>query len=294
MEEREDIPFLSRLVREKALTQKEANAWVRLPLFNIPDSGASEEWDRYQDKFRGKVDNLHSDQIHRCFDEFLCLILNDEGTSGGLSRITFNEHTVDVLYFTLDKEIARVDLTVKWKEFYDRVDIVKVLVNGHDRTRLARDHKGVLNLQLKLGGEPDFPTIVAKLFINSVYKSLTFMMYNDDLDRHAFKCEPKNRPKINGMSDRKTQLRHHAGPRVIYLDRPLYESDKSGTSRTVKYHERAGYRKTLKADRFKNHPLYMVDKAIKVKSAWVGEETFEYKGATYTLMKTSRSEVENE
>lgn len=82
------------------------------------------------------------------------------------------------------------------------------------------------------------------------------------------------------------------GPRVIYLnvlpeigvmdhvsDLPL-PKDSSGK----RPHARRGFWKTLRSDRFKNHPLYMVPNAIRVRPAWVGDKSKIVDGNIYTVL----------
>lgn len=96
----------------------------------------------------------------------------------------------------------------------------------------------------------------------------------------------KKKDKSKGLPPIKT------GPKVIFLnalpeikvtdhaeDLPL-PKDSTGK----RPHARRGFWKTLRSDRFKNHPLYMVPNAIRVRPAWIGDKSKVVDGNIYTVL----------
>lgn len=58
---------------------------------------------------------------------------------------------------------------------------------------------------------------------------------------------------------------------------------KSGVG--IKPHHRRGFFKTLRAERFKGHPLYMKEKAIYVRPTWIGDKEKVVDGNVYTILE---------
>lgn len=66
-----------------------------------------------------------------------------------------------------------------------------------------------------------------------------------------------------------------APPSIIYLDRPPTEAPGIGKGLPLKFgHRRRRHRRTLRADRYRGHPMYMVPRAIPVKESWVGPKEY--------------------
>lgn len=79
-------------------------------------------------------------------------------------------------------------------------------------------------------------------------------------------------------------------PRIVYLNVLPSESNPTGVTRSKqKYHQRIAHSKTLKHERYKNHPMYGIENGIKIKSYWVGEETTTYQGNIYKLLPTENN-----
>ncbi len=80
---------------------------------------------------------------------------------------------------------------------------------------------------------------------------------------------------------------------IIFLDRLPTRSESvkdvervCTESTTKRGHQRIAYRKTLTADRYRNHPKYMVKDGVRVRTTWVGERTSsDLEGNTYTVME---------
>lgn len=80
---------------------------------------------------------------------------------------------------------------------------------------------------------------------------------------------------------------------LIFLDRlpnrseSVEDVERVCTESTSKRgHQRIAYRKTLTADRYRNHPKYMVKDGVRVRTTWVGERTStDLEGNTYTVME---------
>lgn len=99
------------------------------------------------------------------------------------------------------------------------------------------------------------------------------------------------RKKKSGKSGKKKETE---GPSVIYLnvlpEVTVEDDGHSGDhplpvdSEGRRPHPRKGFWKTLRSERFKNHPLYKVPRAIRVKSSWVGNKSRVVEGNIYTVL----------
>jgi len=58
-----------------------------------------------------------------------------------------------------------------------------------------------------------------------------------------------------------------------------------GTHRSPIKHFRRGHTRTLRAEKYRNHPLFMVENAIRVRESWAGSEEAVINGVEYRLIK---------
>lgn len=101
--------------------------------------------------------------------------------------------------------------------------------------------------------------------------------------------EPAEKKTGSKKKNRYNNLPKATGPRVLYLD-SLATSVEPTTLEPVKVSKgerqptlRRAHRRTLRADRYKHHPMYMVEKGVPVKQAWVGDKDKIINGNRYTL-----------
>jgi len=121
---------------------------------------------------------------------------------------------------------------------------------------------------------------------------MALISYARAKDLYPVIVESKHSTKKKGGIKNSSPSKEKTGPRVIYLnvlptkrvldhreDLPL-PVDSSGK----RPHARRGFWKTLRSERFKNHPLYMVPNAIRVRPAWIGDKTKVIDGNIYTVL----------
>jgi len=75
---------------------------------------------------------------------------------------------------------------------------------------------------------------------------------------------------------------------IIFLNRPkstqIKNPNKGGHHASPRPHKRRGTKYTLKALRYKNHPKYLINKAMFRRPAWIGPKEEIVNGITYTLI----------
>jgi hypothetical protein len=104
----------------------------------------------------------------------------------------------------------------------------------------------------------------------------------------AVMVEPTNKTirKSNAKLKLNALFKANEGPKVIYLNNLNFGSavGDTGSIGSAKCgHRRRSHHKTLKDDRFKNHPKYMVKNGIIIKATWVGPKTTIAYGNIYTV-----------
>lgn len=73
-----------------------------------------------------------------------------------------------------------------------------------------------------------------------------------------------------------------------------YGGGGNGTHRSPVPHRRRAYRRTLRHEKFKNHPLYMVEGGVRVKQSFIGDEHAVVGQVEYRLLKTAPDKKESE
>lgn len=68
------------------------------------------------------------------------------------------------------------------------------------------------------------------------------------------------------------------------VDPSAIRESKGGTHASPKPHQRAGGRRTLSHERYKHHPLYMVEKAIPFSPSWIGDKESIVMGTEYRVL----------
>lgn len=165
------------------------------------------------------------------------------------------------------------------------------LLSGHELAKKALRKIG----RLPPKNDPNMEETLKEDLYTVVVKLISLIAYAREKDLYPVIVK-SNSPvkKKKGINNNKSYSpsKPNVGPRVIYLnalpeiritdhadDLPL-PKDSSGK----RPHSRRGFWKTLRSERFKNHPLYMVPNAIRVRPAWIGDKSKIVEGNIYTVL----------
>ena len=81
---------------------------------------------------------------------------------------------------------------------------------------------------------------------------------------------------------------------IVYLNKlPTKENPHQGgggTHSSPHAHERRGHRYTLRSERYKNHPMYGVEKGMYKKPSWIGSKESIVRGVTYKVLTKETGE----
>ena len=113
-----------------------------------------------------------------------------------------------------------------------------------------------------------------------------YVYYSDLYFTEQRSLKPKK--KRGGVLSYKSALRRWegTGPSILVLNKlpTERENKEEGVGHTVRYHQRRGHFKTLRHEKYRHHPKYLVENGIYVKPTWVGEQEGEYRGNSYKVL----------
>lgn len=292
MIERPDAKLISALVRNKCISRKKGMEFAALPLMVIPiPVDRSEGWG----KFAGEAlqDEMIFSTEEFALHECMALIHADVAGYSG-SPVPFYAHVIIV-----DDDTFRVALANPRNTFivtailrYDTEKGTMVVdigdVNGvsfHNRS-LTKD---LVEMFVRFGFDKDELDSVfsSSLMILSIFQA--FCRFNNSQDRYLVKQEPLNPKRIKGDISFRERLVRSAGPTIVYMDKlptsPEEEAAQANlTGREVRPHHRRGYHYTLRAERYRNHPYYGIEKKMYRKPTYVGDRTSIVNGTIYTIL----------
>ena len=286
MEERIDCKLLSTMVRRKCITSKEAINLVTLPLIKIPLDESNTDWINYVDG-ENKQDikvSMEEFYFHECVLWFV--MPSGEGVYAHLNLITeinweltfTTEHspgwkTIRLNYVAEDDQFSCNLTRFDYLRGYDAISKALTLYQGQV------DHWIQISMAL-------------------IRYFQEFCRFNDQQDRYAIAMTPQTRKRTNGDISLREKLVRLAGPSVVYLDKlPTNTDDQSKitglTGREVSAHPRRGFHYTLKHERYKNHPDYLVHKKMYRKPTWVGDRSTIVNGTVYTVVDKDTSPLDD-
>lgn len=310
---RPDIPMLTKLVDGGCISDSFARECVALPLFILPSPKVqfSQDFDvpRVLDTndawscwFAENIDRpCQFVEEAFPFTDFM-LLLDYQGNDDPsiLARVKF------IADMTIDFMVAHS--TTSWLHFTfsmsedDDAPAFKVLDDSCSDDRIRGSlNTTVLKRELSKGNlTPAQVDDLTRVIDNRQYlveqyaywgagqtKIFTkWVEYNNQQDRYVTTVTPAKLPKFD-FTSRKGRLAKVAGPTVVYLDKlptlGTHTSTNEGVDERAPHH-RKGHFRTLRADCYKNHPLYLKEKAVYVKPAFIGERTAEFEGQIYTVV----------
>lgn len=275
---RPDFDVVYQAVKDKLFTLNDAKDWMALPFIHIPEPNEDviSDYEEYVSEQRKSGDlldwvrSLETEKFYfQCFvchwgDTFFLVGIEEDGRTFRFVAL----HNVRNRYpFGLMKYGIRLAPTV------DDPRNVQFLCDPEINAWLD---KGT-------GRESNFLHVSL-----SILGRMALMRdYNNQKDRYAVLVSEEKKPKIRGIATPREQLRQVQGPKMIYLD--ALPSAKSltmegETGREQRPHQRRGTWVTLRAERFRYHPKFQVEKGVYRKPTWVGDREAIVDGNIYTIL----------
>lgn len=276
MKERIDVDLVTRLVKRGVLKESTAKEWLALPLMMIdmrPTTAPGKEFydflmTRNPDHTIPFIPSMKTFILDECMVYSMGIEFNRYG------RIK----VLDDNRFEIQMHIATV------REPYATVRYI----GGFDNSG-----RGMFEI-CDLNDKPFKPIEQDRVFVQTIGNNYVqgllvtfqyFCIMNNMKDRYAMSVQEHN-PKPKLKTGKKGKLSQNIGPRIIYLDEfpTEHKSGEESDGHVVKPHKRRGHHFTLRADRYKNNPFYMVENVLWKKPIWIGDRTAIVNGSVYTVL----------
>lgn len=285
MKQRIDRPWLTDMVKRRKLSETTAAKYAALGLFILPKEGQIPEWDAILDQWSTKVDGPN---YVLEYEEF---ILHEFMLYWPDGNLYFNVNYIDETKVI----IGVVDLDAPHKDqgwtYFD----IAVVPGTTKMTLTDVRMTGVPHDEVIAMWHVDESAIgyIGTLAVTALATLQMWFNYNHVHDRYVISVKSEGKQATMPVKTRNRVKRVEFGPRYIFLDKlPVLtvsgESNGKGEPRAA--HQRRGYHVTLRADRFKSHPKYMVPNAIYRKPAWVGDRSTVVNGNVYTVMDLAKDD----
>jgi hypothetical protein len=280
---RPDAIALSRMVRKGYINRKEALELAALPLMFISfrrdkTTGGDTEWTTFAENFTRSDMLLTMEEFS--FHDCVVWIEADNVDDYVYSRMQILSDTQYRVGIFGGVNSAWITNTIT----YDTVD-------DSFKTNIYRlnDTVGVDNIVREYRLTKDSVARTGEFAVELLAKFQAFCIYNNRQDRYAVSMEPVTRKPIKGDISFRERLERTAGPSIVYLDKlPTNTAEQTVvgklTGREVSPHSRRGYHYTLRAERYRNHPYYGIEKKMYRKPTYVGDRTSIVNGTIYTIL----------
>lgn len=263
--------------------------FIPMPLLLIPDAGQESDYKEYMETHVYGVDTSSSNVIqcledYAPFEQFVAYTskyqaVHEEIPLGGLTEsLTHIEIEEDEVTGT----IYRME-TFNFGGKYG----VKHLLSKHIMKFYQEGYR--LIEQKVLSKEPIDESLLnqSKAAESAIMHLTGFLKFAYESDMYPVLVH-KTKKSFKDRKDEKSKQpwKSSALPRIIYLNAlPVETSDvPSGTGAPKRPHQRRGFYKTLRAERYRNHPLFQVPKAIYCRPAFVGAKEAIVAGNRYTVI----------
>lgn len=297
LQKRPDTDLITEALRLKIITMKEAMEWMRLPFITIPDIRGQDtdvEFREFVAKQTEKgvygktaiVSEFLTNDFY--FDEFIVQV------EGEIVRIAKQKEQSRVLFSMLPNDLRGYKREHWMSSFYLKTTMVddKPHLDLIPATELLRKRIS------ELGKIPEMRKSLDAMVENG--KTISgyctwFCDYNNQKHKYLIEVGPERKPgkkKGSGLATPKEIIWQAAGPRLLYLDKlPTSGSNEGvteteeGDVRVMRPHQRRGYWVTLRADRFRDHPKYMVKNGVYRKPCWIGPKEAVVNGNVYRVLE---------
>lgn len=274
---REDHKIL-KLISDHGRYPFDPHHLVTLPLLVIPATSNDDDWGKFY--FRSEQsDGIWCDVPTMCqfYDEFVALIDIEEYNSK--MYLHFNKTS------EMQGQMCLYSVTGN-DVFYIKRHVLeqdgKICFLGHtDETPM--DFIGPVNVNVS---EAELHKMINGLSEIAITHLYDFHKFAYEQDKYMVLVESQSSYTPKGRREAKKPWNKTNGSRLIYLN--LLPSEKKepqgGTHASPPFHQKRGHYRTLRAERFKNHPKYLVEKGVYVRPAWAGQRTSVAQGNRYTII----------
>lgn len=284
MKLREDFKIITSMFDKGLISIKEAKELSAASLLIIPDMTGNVEYSQLFDEFSENINKIHFTNLP-LIDQVLIIYQKNTSKDGVVqNKIYYNRIKV------IDED------TIEWSHFYDDTFWLTTKIKNVDgKLSTFIDFKVKFNnkkMKIKPWYKEDLLREMKDLFIEiNILPTIlsiiiSYVTYNTQRDYYAIAKTEDKKPFIVKQDEKK--IAKVIGPRIIYLDKLPNVIDNNpenvGMGSPKAAHQRRGTWVTLRAERYKNHPLYQVEKGIYRKPAWVGDRSTIVHGATYTVV----------
>lgn len=279
MSHREDYKLMNSIAKK----HKEVLEWRQLPLIYLTEHSIDTLGIQGDKAHFSDIINLITLGMHSVPVEEFVFISPGQTTLFGVRTIVdfeadkriCNGCLIDT--FIHDKSIGPHSIHVKVSFFYDEKEITVSMEDEEDFLRqiphITEDTDSVID-RLK------------QLICNDIMNVFYIIGNIESTDLHPVE---RISPLYKQVTKRGKAKRKVVGQQrsIVYLNRlPVHyvggEAKPRGTHASPKYHYRRGHERTLRNDKFRNHPDYMKPKWIK--PMWVGARETIIDGVTYKVM----------
>ena len=298
MKLREDVEYVSSLVENKLINLSLAKELASLPLMIIPNESLPEQKDfkEYWDN------NLETGSFINLFEwsgipfwDFVVLynfhddwkVVRKKAIKGDfisiLDEVVYCRITIDI-----ENKFIRKSYSGNGYDWISNESVVDSFdeksVMDHTKTVYRNINEG--RVDLSDPSREDFLNEVFGRCFNGIFGAINaWHEFHCKNDRYVISVKQNKMPKIDNLRTR--EIAKVLGPRIIYLDKLPSEDEEivseSGNG-TKAPHQRKGHWATLKHERYKNHPQYLVKNGVYRKPMWIGDRTRIVHGATYTVI----------
>lgn len=274
MNKRPDLDNIHLMTKEKKMSIKEAKTWLALPYFDIPfHSSNKTEFDLYADA--ALTEKSMNEMIASFRSEPFYFRLFVGTISGWLFKVDMSE---DGLTFNIALIPLKNGKALNVLEF-----VIKTAVDDPTGAYFSTNHTTTKQI---LRVAPAEERTLFEMGHLTLARLAVFRDYNNQKDNYLVKVAEEKKPRVKGIPTVKEQLQRVVGPSILYLNRlPGGGGESAGECAEKRPHQRRGTWVTLRAERYRFHPKYQVEKGVYRKPAWVGPKEAIVEGNIYTILE---------
>lgn len=287
MFKRIDEKFMLEAFKAKCLSDAEVARYNKYPLLELPPEDVLPE-DYHLIKDKVSKDDISAVDLHAL--PFRNLVLMAEDRDLNFETVMIIEHqTVYAPTFGSTDKVLVTFITKIREGLFDEFKYRYQWKDGEFTKYLpVRTISRIRNYN-----EEALKGIDAKA--DDIFRSvLAYCEFTIDSTKHAFVSQSTqtHRPLPNVVVGKKKRLLAKMDPNprtVLYLNSipaPGERFNKNESMTNVL--ARKAHRRTLRAPRFKNHPMYMVEKGVRVREVYKGDTVSTYQGRTYKYLPDNR------
>lgn len=297
MIKRPDVDILSKAVAKGRFSTKDAGEWIKLPFIDLPKRGTvtGAAFLSYYDRIGNELTKLNAEgkfgvndirdyfrQEGRMFHSFIL-----HGTvTGDFMRVDIHDdETIDFTGLSDDRVMWVPNAPLPKLRIQPVAEEIEGgMALGH---QLLGSYKQWVEKTILITAARNqaVAETAARCFKNYL-EFLRFCDYSEENDRYAVSVTTQRKPKVSSFGSLSARLTANQGASVIYLDRlPSTGGEATGEGSEKRPHQRRGTWVTLRAERYRYHPKYQVEKGVYRKPAWVGPKEAIVEGNIYTILE---------